>query len=209
MSIEIFENLDQGSYDWFRVRAGIPTASMFQAVMSKGRSAGAESKTRRTYMLRLLGERLTGEVAETFSNVHMERGKEMEADARRLYEFREDVQVMRVGFIRNGLRGCSPDSLRDANGIIEIKTKLPHIHLDVMLADELPSEHKAQCQGQLLVAEREYLDFVSYWPGLPLFVKRVYRDDEYLKALDQKLTEFTDEMFELEAEMRSRMPKAA
>ncbi len=63
---------EQGSPGWFQARLGIPTASMFDAVMAKGKGGG-ESKGRRTYMLKLIGERMTGEPAESYTNNHMER----------------------------------------------------------------------------------------------------------------------------------------
>lgn len=190
--IEVFDNIEQGTPEWLACRLGIPTASRFATVMAKG-----EGKTRREYMLKLLGERLTGEPAESYKNDHMERGQAMEAEARDTYEFMQDVECKRVGFIRNGDRGASPDSLVGTDGGCEIKTKLPHLQLDVLLRDRLPPEHVAQCQGFLWVAEREWIDFVSYWPKLPLFVKRVYRDEDYIKNLASEVSKFNAEMADL------------
>lgn len=195
MELQIF-NCEQGTAEWLLARAGIPTASEFDTVMAKGRGGG-ESKTRRTYMLKLIGERLTGEPAYSYTNDHMERGKVMEAEARDLYAMVADVEPVQVGFIRRGDAGASPDSLIGDNGMLEIKTKLAHLQLDVLLGDELPSEHKAQCQGQLWIAEREWVDFVSYWPGLPLFRKRVFRDEAYIARIKVEVDEFNNEMLEL------------
>lgn len=190
--MEIF-TFAQGEPEWYEARRGIPTASEFATVLAKGRGGG-ESKTRRTYLLKLAGERLTGEVAESYSNAHMERGKEMEAEARSLYEFMRDSETQQVGFIRNGNAGCSPDALVGDAGMVEIKTKLPHLQLDALLANELPPEHKAQCQGALWIAEREWLDFVSYWPKLPLFVTRVTRDEPYIARLREAVDEINAEI---------------
>lgn len=189
--IEIF-NCEQGTAEWKACRLGIPTASRFKDVLAKG-----EGKTRRRYLLDLMGERLTGECAETFSNAHMERGQVMEDEARALYAFMTDLECDRVGFIRSGDKGCSPDSLIDKDGMVEIKTKLPALQLECIFADKLPSEHVAQVQGALWVAEREWIDFVSYWPRLPLFVKRVYRDEDYIKNLAAEIARFNSEMLEL------------
>ncbi len=186
--IEIFD-FAQGTPEWAAARLGIPTASQFMAVKAKG-----DGKTRRTYMMKLIGEIMTGEPSENFSNGHMERGHEMEPDARNLYAFRMDCEPVQVGFIRNGRKGCSPDSLIGTDGMSEIKTKLPHLQAEVLLADRLPPEHLAQCQGNLWVAEREWIDFVSYWPRMPLFVKRVYRDEAYIKMLSQEVDSFLAEM---------------
>lgn len=116
--------VEQGTAEWLAARAGLPTASEFSTILAKGKDGGA-SKTRRSYMMRLAGEILTGEVAETYSNGHMERGKVLEPEARNLYAFQADVDPEQVGFIINGSKGCSPDSLIGSDGALEIKTKLP------------------------------------------------------------------------------------
>lgn len=155
MPLEIFD-CDQGSEAWFECRRGLPTASKFATVMAKG-----EGKTRSEYMRKLAGEILTGEPSEQFSNVHTDRGNEMEDEARETYAFINDADIQRVGFIRNGNKGASPDSLVGANGGLEIKTALPHIQIDRLERDRLPPEHKAQVYGNIWLAEREWWDFVS------------------------------------------------
>lgn len=198
----IVHNCEQGSAEWFTVRAGMPTASEFSTVMAKGKG-GDDSKTRRTYMLKLAGELLTGSPMESYSNHHMDRGKAMEAEARDLYSFMHDVEPEQVGFIVNGAKGCSPDCLIGAAGSAEIKTKLPHLQLEALLKGEVPTEHKAQCQGVLWVAEREWIDFVSYWPKLPLFVKRVHRDDAYIATMAAAVDQFNDELAALVETIRN------
>lgn len=196
--IEIFD-FEQGSPEWNACRLGIPTASEFKAILAKG-----EGKTRRTYLMKLLGERFTGEPAENYTNAHMERGKAMEAEARELYAFMRDVDPTRVGFIRNGDVGCSPDSLVGDDGLLEIKTKLPHLQLEAIEANKLPTEHVAQVQGQLWVVERPWLDFVSYWPRLPLFVVRVTRDEAYIAKLAAEVEQFQVELDALTRRMLAR-----
>lgn len=196
--IEIL-NCEQGTDEWRRARLGLPTASEFDTVQAKGRGGG-ESVTRRKYMLTLIGERLTGEIApDGYSNAHMERGKLMEAEARAAYAFMADVEPQQVGFVRNGIAGASPDSMIGESGLLEIKTKLPHLHLDVLQQDRLPPDHVAQVQGQLWVSGREWCDFVSYWPKLRLFVKRVHRDEQYIATLKIAVEQFTEELLRLEA----------
>lgn len=194
--IEIIE-CEQLSDEWWAARMGCVTASEFKSVMAKG-----EGKTRRAYMMKLLGEKLTGEPADHYSNGHMERGHTMEGEARNLYAFLKDAEPRSVGFIRNGEIGCSPDSLIGDDGMLEIKTRLPHLQLEVLLAGELPSENKAQVYGQLWVAEREWCDFVSYWPKLPLFVKRVYRDEKYIALIAREVAIFLEEMKATEFSIR-------
>jgi hypothetical protein len=203
--IEVID-CDQGSPQWFAARAGIPTSSEFATVMAKG-----EGKTRSKYMRRLAFERYSGEPApEGYSNAHMERGKEMEADARRLYAFMADVDPVLVGFIRNGDKGGSPDSLIGNDGGLEIKTALPDIQIERLEKDRLPPEYVAQVQGNLWVSEREYWDFVSYWPKLPMLRVRVYRDEPYIKNLSEEIDRFNDELAELVERIRNYdQPSAA
>lgn len=194
-------NVEQGTPEWRAMRAGIPTASGFSYVMASGKG-GEQSKTRRAYMLRLIGERITGEPAETYSNAHTERGIEMEDEAADAYAFETEQTLERVGFILNGIRGCSPDRLIGHDGMCQIKTALPHIQIERLLKNDLPAEYKAQVQGELMVAEREWSDFASYWPRLPLLRVRVYRDEAYIATLDAAIREFVDEMDALETRVR-------
>ena len=195
-------NCEQGTLEWHEARRGIPTASEFATVLAKGKGGG-ESVTRRKYLLTLVGEILTGEVTpDGYTNPHMERGKTMEAEARNAYAFMVDTDPEQVGFIRNGEAGASPDSLVGTNGLLEIKTKLPHLLLDCIMQDRLPPEHVAQCQGQLWIAEREWLDFVAYWPKLPLFRFRVTRDEPYIAGLKAAVDQFNDEKAALVARFR-------
>lgn len=184
---------DQNSDEWFRARMGIPTASMFATVLAKGRDGGV-SLTRKTYLHKLAGEIITGEPCDNYSNSHMERGHAMEQEARDLYCFVHDAPLTRVGFVKRGFCGCSPDSLIGEDGILQIKTAFPHILIEHILADKFPPEHMAQCQGELFVTERQWLDIAIYWPKMPLFVKRLYRDDAYIEKLILALDDFNHEL---------------
>lgn len=184
---------EQGTPEWHESRRGLVTASMFGTVMAKGKDGGT-SQTRKTYMHKLAGEIITGELSEGYSNEHMQRGKDMEAEARQTYAFIHGAQPQLVGFVVNGRKGASPDSLLGDAGVLEIKTKLPHLMIECILKDEFPSEHKAQCQGALWVAEREWIDIAVYWPKMPLFVKRAYRDEDYIKKLSDAVDTFNDEL---------------
>lgn len=192
----IIHDMEQGTDEWFLARLGLPTASNFATIMAKGRDGGA-SKTRKTYLYKLAGEIITGKPMESFSNAHTERGHAMEDEARKCYAFLADTEPQQVGFITNGKKGCSPDSLIGDAGMLEIKTKLPHLMLEVLERDKFPPEHWAQCQGQMWVAEREWCDLICYYTGMPPFIKRAYRDEEYLADLEKAVDQFNDELYEL------------
>jgi hypothetical protein len=193
---------EQGSETWFRARMGRPTASEFATVLAKGKGGGP-SLTRRAYLYRLAAEIISDEPAETYSNAHMDRGKALEPEARDLYAFMTNTEPVRVGFIHNETAGASPDSLIGNAGALEIKTKLPHLLIECILADEFPPEHKAQCQGVLWVGGREWIDIAVYWPKLPLFIKRAYRDENYIADLAAKIAEFNAELAEIVTKVRA------
>lgn len=189
--IEVHDH-EQGSEAWYRARMGFATASEFATVLAKGRDGGV-SVGRKTYMMKLAGEILTGEPMDSYSNSHMDRGKEMESAARELYAFETDNTPQQVGFVTNGIAGASPDSLIGADGVLEIKTKMAHLHIEALLRGEFPPEHKAQCQGQLWVCEREWVDLAIYWPRLPLIIYRAYRDEPYIATLQSAVLTFNEE----------------
>lgn len=202
MSLEIY-SCEQNSPEWYSARLGIPTASMFATVQAKGKDGGA-SLTRAKYLKQLAGERICGEPMENYSNAYMERGKAMEDDARSLYQFVHDAPLTRVGFIRNGDYGCSPDSLIGEDGVLEIKSAAPHILIDYLLKDQFPPEHVAQCQGALMVTGRAFVDICIYYPKMPLFVKRAQRDEAYIAQLRGAIEQFNTELAEIVSKVRAK-----
>jgi hypothetical protein len=185
------------------------TASEFGSVLATGRKLKdgtcKPSETRKSYMLTLAGEILSGEVEEAPSTRVLERGHIMEIEARNFYALDQDVEPRQVGFLKRGPIGCSPDSLIGENGMLEIKSKMPKHHLQVLLDGEVPDDHKPQCYGGLWIAEREWIDFFSYWPKLPPFIKRVYRDEIYLAELAKAVECFLDELNDLVERLRARV----
>ena len=192
-------NCEQNSPEWFEARRGIPTASQFKSILAKG-----EGKTRRSYMLKLAGEIITGERMETFSNEYTERGHEFEPEARDLYQFQTGAELRRVGFIRSEQAGCSPDSLIGEDGGLEIKSQSPHLLIETILKDEFPSEHRAQVQGTLWITKREWWDIAIYYRGVPLFIKRAYRDEKFIENLASEVDRFNAELAGVVAKIRAR-----
>lgn len=187
-------DVEQGSPEWFAARAGIPTASEFSTVLAKGKYGGA-SVTRAKYLRQLAGEILTGEPApEGYSNGFMERGKLLEDEARSLYAFMRDVEPERVGFIRNGNKGASPDSLIGTDAGLEIKVAIPAVQIERLQRGTLPTEHVAQVQGSMWVTERASWSFVSYCPKLPPLIIDVPRNEEYIATLAKAVDAFNEEL---------------
>lgn len=202
MTLEIID-CEQNSDQWYRARLGIPTASKFHTVMAHGQSKGSPSKTRNDYLNQLVAERCTGIIQQGFYNQHTERGHKQEKEARDAYAFLTGNEPVLVGFIRNGEKGASPDALIGDHGLLEIKTKLPHLQVATILANKVPSTHLTQIQGQLWVAERDWCDFVSYCPHLDPFIRRVYRDEHFIQKLVSNVNRFIEELLEREAQYKA------
>lgn len=209
MPLEIF-NCEQGSDEWLRCRMGIPTASEFATVMAKGKG-GEPSQTRRTYMYKLAGERISGAPMENYSNSYMERGKLLEGEARELYAFMTDADPQLIGFVSNGFAGCSPDALIGEDGLLEIKTKAPHIMIDVILKGDIPPEHIAQMQGALWITGRQWCDLFCYYRGAngngkPMFYKRrMLRDEAYIRKIADAVEIFNRELDALVRDVQNCM----
>lgn len=191
--MQVITDIEQGSSEWLSLRLGIPTMSELECLLVNGKGEGGFGVAAFTYMDQLIGERITGEAAELpFTTKATARGHEYEIIARDLYEAREEVKTNQAAIIINHGCGYSPDSLVGDNGLTEIKSKLPKFQVAVILGGEVPKEHVAQCQGGLWVSERDWIDFISYWPGMPLFVKRMYRDEEYIRNVSERVQRFNE-----------------
>lgn len=201
--MEIFDKVEQNTDEWLALRAGIPTASKFKDVRAKKGPRGGIPKGRQTYLWSLAGEIITGEPMDHYTNANMERGHEREAEASDLYAFLRDVEPVQVGFIRNGNCGCSPDRFIDDDGLLEIKDAAPHIQIERLLKGVMPPEHKPQAQGQLMVSQRSWVDWMSHCRGLPPLIVRVERDEPYIAGLKIDVDEFVDELTALVAKIRS------
>lgn len=194
--MKVHRDIEQGSPEWFALRAGWTTASRFAEVLAEG-----QGKTRAKYLRQVVAERLTGKPTETYKNAHMERGQEQEPLARWAYELLSGHTLEQVSFIEHdALRvGCSPDSLvYGKRRGVEIKCVIPTVQIETVDRGGCPPEHKAQIQGGMWITGYEEWDFVSYSPDMPqhlrTFVCTVARDDDYIKALEVKVQTFLNEV---------------
>lgn len=187
--------VEQGSPEWHACRAGVPSASNFDMIVT---SKGEPSKQAQKYMYRLAGERITGMPEETYQNAAMVRGCEMEAEARMFYEMTNDCKVEQVGFcLADGGWGCSPDGLVNGDGLIEIKCPSMAVHVGYLLDGKIPTDYFQQTQGQLLVTGRKWIDFISYYPAMKPLIVRVERDEVFIGKLQSELEKFVAELEEI------------
>lgn len=180
--MKITHDVEQGSPEWLDMRLGLITCSEISAIRADG--AGAQS-----YINGLAYERITGESSSVFEgNDWTKRGQELEPVARKMYEKKTGESVYMISFVENKGFGYSPDGLilqpttapEDQHrfyGGIEIKVKQPSEQIHILRNKEIPKKHLDQLHGGMLCAELDWIDFVSYCPNLPLFIKRVFAKD--------------------------------
>lgn len=197
--MEIITGIDQGTDEWLALRFGYITASKYKDVMAKG-----QGKTRKSYMLLLAAEAITGEQAESYSNEYMDWGNENEPVARAMYELESGNSVNEVSFIKlNEVNkiGCSPDGLIDDDGMVEFKCPKTTTQIETFLSGKMPTGHKPQVQGQLWVSGRDWCDFVSFDPRINgssgYFCQRQYRDEDYIKEISEACFKFEKELQEM------------
>lgn len=186
---------EQQTPEWYAIRAGRPTASSFDKIVT---TKGEPSKQSIKYLYKLAGEFVSGQPEETYQNGAMLRGCEMEEEARNLYQVINDVEVQKVGFCLADSEkyGASPDGLIGEDGLLEIKCPTLAVHVEYLLGGKMPSTYFQQVQGQLLVTGRKYCDFLSYYPAIKPFIVRVERDKAFLKALEVELEVFCQQLEE-------------
>jgi putative phage-type endonuclease len=195
----MIEMMDQGTEEWFTIRIGKVTASRVADVIAKTKTG--YSATRDNYMAQLVCERLTGQKGESFSNAAMQHGTETEPLARLSYEVAKNVLVDEVGFVPHPsiiMAGASPDGLVGEDGLLEIKCPNTATHIETLLSQSVPGKYNTQMQFQMACTGRQWCDFVSFDNRLPeelqLFVKRIPRDNEFIKQMEDEVVKFLNEL---------------
>lgn len=195
-------DVEQNSQEWFNARAGRPTASCFDQILTpKTMKPSAQAQK---YLYTLAGERLAGCKAESFQSDWMRRGLEVEEEAKALFQMIRDVELRQVGLVypdENKLFSCSPDGLMETEGL-ELKCPAMHTHVGYLLAGILPSDYIPQVQGSMLITGFMRWNFMSYYPGLPPLIITVNRDDSFCAKLMVELKTFCEKLDEVEAQLR-------
>ena len=189
----IYKELQQNTPEWLQARCGVLTASVVKELLTKT-FAPSKGKMVETLAHKLASQRITQRVEENFMTYDMKRGHIEEELAIEAYP--HDVE--RVGFITNDCYGFtlgySPDGLVGENGAIEVKSRKQHFQTETFCNGEVPSEYMIQCQTGMIVGELEWLDFIQFSNGMPLFVKRVYPIPELVETIKKVSQAFEEKV---------------
>jgi len=184
----------QGTSEWDDLRRGKITASVAAKMITE---KGAISTQAKPFVGKLIAEDLgIQEPEKNMSSYWMERGIEMESQARGFFHVSTGLHVEQCAFIESddGLSGFSPDGYTmDTEDVIPIELKCPSpaVHIGYLLENKLP--YKQQCHFAMVIADAPHMYFMSYHPDLPEFLLKVERD-EYTEKVSQALEAFKLDM---------------
>jgi len=172
---------------------------------------GGYLSARRSYMLELLAERITGVETDNFVSKAMLWGIEQESVARSVYEARSGNMVVEVGFIEHptikGL-GASADGLIDDNGSIEIKNPNTTTHLSLIATNEINKRYLYQMNTVMMCCNREYCDYVDYDSRCPefaqYFIRRINADMTMQAQIETESIKFITELDAMEKQIRGK-----
>ena len=195
--MRVIQELTQGTPEWLAARVGRPTASRFSDIITAAK--GDLSKSAKGYIRELIGQTFCPEWQYSFKSAEIQRGNDLEPEARQAFIEATGFNVVQVGFcIRDdGVSGCSPDGLIvDANGEymagLEIKCPSPKTHIGYVLDGGLPDDYKQQVHGSMAVTGLTEWHFWSYFPGMKPHHVLVQWDD-YTEKLAASLDQFVAE----------------
>ena len=208
--------------EWLAMRSGLLTSSKIHAIRPPAKLTKKdgtprkiqELESRRKLKRDLVFERETGLTMPGYKDEWIQRGIEMEDTAVMAYQFKMDVEILRIGFVLHpsiGMAGASWDGyIPEKRRLVEIKCPAPHTHWQYLISGEIPAQYLAQMNWQLACEpEMEANDFVSYCPMMrpehQLFIRRLNRDNAVIAAMEAEATKFLAEVDQAVLEFRERM----
>ncbi len=190
-----FHSVDQNTEEWHELRRGKPTSSNFATILANAPKAFGNPAIQ--YAQRVAIEGKTNVTIETFQNDWMEKGLELEQDAREAYQMATFTDVLPGGFAELDRFGSSSDGLVGP-GMIEIKCPKYSTHFDSLVKGGYDSKYQWQMRGQMWVYDKPWVDFVSYCPDLPqnkqLYIFRVERDKAEEDHMIARLNQFVSQV---------------
>jgi len=145
-----FKQPEQRTEEWYNYRNTMITASDWATVLGKN-SYSASNRD-------LLLQKVTG-ITKNFTAPAVEWGKKYEPIANKIYEKRNNVEVIEFGCLRHPIHeflGASPDGITKDGIMLEIKCPISR------LITGIPTDYYwIQVQGQLEVCDLDQCDFLE------------------------------------------------
>ncbi len=201
----VYDEILQGSREWWALRLGRPTVSRFGRILQPTRLK--YSTAAQAFAAELIAEKMLGRPVDDreVDTIWTRRGSEEEADARKWYSFYRDVEVTEVGFVLTDDEkvGGSPDGLVCDDGGVEIKCRSAKKHMACVLGIE-PIADLLQVQGYLWLTGRKWWDVVAFSSELPKRIQRRYPVPAVQEAMTEYIAQFLSEMQTAEEALAKR-----
>lgn len=175
--------------EWFAARKNRITASRFNDILNGTPKAWE----------RIIDE-MDGTRAGFRGNDATEWGNNHEEEAIRLFEFQENVDVVRTGFwIMDDYPdiGGTPDGLLGDDFTLQVKCPYnPDVHYKTWKEQRIPGKYLAQVQGEMMITGRRFAWFISYDPradaDFQLVKILIPRNQNYIDGLLARLLQFRE-----------------
>lgn len=193
----IRHDFEQGSDEWLNFRLGKISGSNADKLIT---ATGKKSSQADGYLAKLVAQ--TIESAENFTTDAMQRGIDLEPQARLFCEHAIDDKISQIGCVSIADTNimCSPDGIlgnKKIKGIYEAKCPNLDNHILYLLSQSLTPKYKPQIMFNMWVCEAEYAYYHSYHPKLKSLIVKVVRDEEYIKNLADIVLECNDRLNEI------------
>jgi hypothetical protein len=153
-------DIEQGSEDWHKIKHG-------KIGGTRAKQLFVNSETLLNDLLSEICEEF--DLQEGFQNFDMQRGTELEPEARKYLSKYLSVELLECGYLQHSeidILGISPDGISKCETIsAEIKCFASKKHIEIIRSNEIPTEHICQNLQYFLVnpkLEKHY--FISYRP---------------------------------------------
>ena len=207
MTLDIYDDLEQGTDDWLNARRGLMTSSELSLILTPTLRQANNEKTR-AHAYELAAQRLSGYTEPSYVGDNMLRGWADEIKARDRYSA-EIAPVVEVGGMCRDFGSfklwASPDGLIGDDEGLEVKSRIQKHHLATVTSNEVPQEHMLQVQANLLVSGRSVWNYVSYCGGWPMWIIRVAPDPVVQQAIKDACGAFEEKVQEVMQLYQSRL----
>lgn len=186
--------------------AGLKLAKILEQKTENGELDDVDDYELKNFMSNYVGDVFKG-------NWHTQRGNDLEPDAVAALSDKIGSQVHDIGMcvIGDDLKGvvsCSPDGHTSEGGKFkdgtELKCPCLSTYYGYVADDVLPSSYKLQVHSSMAICEVNTWHFGAYFPGEPLFYKKVQRT-QFTDDLADAFSDFRDLYSERYAEIMGKL----
>lgn len=186
----------QRSAEWYKERAGKPSASMLAELFETKRDGTPTAKSKE-YLKKLAFERRFGVTYNSFQTKAMADGVYFEDFAKLVYQKDTGNKLSEAFSYISDWFVATPDAnvveaktLR--KGLLECKVVGDNTFMDIM-ENGIPHKHELQVQGQMMASGVDWVDYIVVnLKTQHYIIIRIKRNDELIKQIYERLHEPLD-----------------